>query len=96
MILYIYDYVYPYIKQLLREYKQTFEYKRRLAHSLATAIAAFFSRLEDGQRVVFLMREFHSAMTHSRDIVVTPDQFIQQVSVIKGNPVFDSGIVPRE
>jgi hypothetical protein len=71
VLLYIYDYIYPYVKELLLEYRQTFEYRRRLAHSLVTAVAAFFSRLQDDQRITFAIQQFHEAATNNRDIVIT-------------------------
>ena len=63
---------------------------------MVTAVAAFFSRLEDGQRITFVTDMFYQAAAQNRDVVVTLEQFVQQVGIIKSNPVFDSGIVPRK
>ncbi len=43
----MYKVIYPFIKDELKPYKQTFEYKHRLTHATAIATAAFFVNMQD-------------------------------------------------
>lgn len=96
LVIYTYDYIYPFVKSVLQEYKQTFEYRQRLVHSLTIAVAAFFTRLEDEQSVVFLVSRFYDVVSKQHLVVVPQDLFLQQIALIKHNEIFQSGIIAQK
>lgn len=75
--LYIYKVIYPYLKNELKPYKQTFEYRRRLIHATAIGIATFFNNLQESTKVSFDLHGFYNHLMNNRLITITNEQFAQ-------------------